>query len=138
MGRMFTAAGALLLVCSVLLNWSLATVLLWILGLGSVARLWEFIPPARWFRLLLNSRVLHWLGTISYPLYLLHWPLLVCCISTLLYLRKTWTPGEMLTILAFTYLPITLLSAWLVHIWIERPGMRWGRKLCCSAHVSPR
>jgi hypothetical protein len=43
----------------------------------------------------------------------------------------------MLSLLAVTYLPGCLLSAWLVHLWIEKPGIRYGRSFGPSGHRSP-
>lgn len=134
---MQTAVAGLLLGVFAILRWNPIALFLWILAFGSVAQWWEFLPPARWCRQLLQSPPLQWLGAISYPLYLLHWPLLVGCIWALTSLRRPWSPGEMLSALAVTYLPLSLFSAWMVHRWIEKPGIRLGRSLCPSGPRSP-
>jgi peptidoglycan/LPS O-acetylase OafA/YrhL len=124
-----TSAALLLMAVAVLTRWNLATVVLWILAFGCVARWWDSFPPARWCRTFLDSPVPQWLGSISYPLYLLHWPLLIVTIRVLMALREDWNPGGMLACLALTYLPASVSLAWYVHRWIEKPGMNLGRRL---------
>jgi peptidoglycan/LPS O-acetylase OafA/YrhL len=54
-----------------------------------------------------------WIGKISYPLYLWHWPILV-------FVRYTW-PGTLTPSLAFAVLAVSFLLAWATWRWIERP-----------------
>lgn len=78
---------------------------------------------------LLRVRPAQWLGALSYPLYLLHWPFIVAIISFL----NWWDPGMgqrgVLLILLAIGMPMLLLGAWAVHIWIEKPFMRLGKRL---------
>jgi peptidoglycan/LPS O-acetylase OafA/YrhL len=69
---MFTLGAVLLAGMLVILRWNPITLLAWIWAFGSVAQWWDFLPPARWCRQLFQSPILQWLGTVSYPLYLLH------------------------------------------------------------------
>jgi len=60
-----------------------------------------------------HTRIVQWLGDISYPLYLWHWPLLVIPVAYLgrgLYLYE-----RVICITA------TLILSWLTHKWIEAP-----------------
>ena len=124
-----TSAALLLVAVAVLTCWNITTLALWVFAFGCVARWWDRFPPARWCRTFLDSRIPQWLGSISYPLYLLHWPLLIVTIRVLMAFREDWHPGGMLACLAVTYLPASVTLAWAVHLWIEKPGMNLGRSL---------
>ena len=67
-----------------------------------------------WFnRAILSNRVLIWVGLISYPLYLWHWPLL--SFSRVIY-------GEVPPVgLRFTIISISFLFAWLTYYFLEKP-----------------
>ncbi len=54
-----------------------------------------------------------WIGKISYPLYLWHWPILV-------FARYSW-PGNPSPSLALAVLAASFLLAWATSRWIERP-----------------
>ena len=60
-----------------------------------------------------NSRVVQWLGEVSYPLYLWHWPLLVI---PALYFRDGLPLSATLSLLS-----LTIILAGLTHKYIERP-----------------
>jgi peptidoglycan/LPS O-acetylase OafA/YrhL len=64
-------------------------------------------------RLVLSHRWTVFLGRISYPLYLWHWPLLV---FSQLYLLRPLTPTETVIVLC-----ASLGLAWITYEWIERP-----------------
>lgn len=71
--------------------------------------------------LLLRQRIFVWLGTISYPLYLLHqnigW-------SMQLRLAELRTPTDLSILVALTS---SLALATAVTCWVEKPAMRWIR-----------
>ncbi|TAK90619.1 MAG: acyltransferase [Burkholderiaceae bacterium] len=72
-----------------------------------------------WFnRTVLSSRVLVWVGLISFPLYLWHWPLLSFARIT-----ENATPSSEIRIAA---LLISLILAWLTYVLIEKP-IRFGK-----------
>jgi peptidoglycan/LPS O-acetylase OafA/YrhL len=60
-----------------------------------------------------DRRTVQWLGEISYPLYLWHWPFLIIPV---LYLGRDLTIIE-----RFTAVIATLLAAWFTHRFIEDP-----------------
>lgn len=81
----------------------LGTVLL----LGSV----KFWPPI--FNDLGNSKVSQWLGGISYPLYLWHWPLLI--------LPSTYLARPLSLLEKIICISLTVVFAHFTHIFIEEP-----------------
>jgi peptidoglycan/LPS O-acetylase OafA/YrhL len=77
-----------------------------------------FAGPESWFsRHVLSNRVLVWIGLISYPLYLWHWPLL-----SFVRVLAGWLPGPGVRV-ALVLLSIALAA--LTYILIEKP-IRFG------------
>jgi peptidoglycan/LPS O-acetylase OafA/YrhL len=68
--------------------------------------------------LLLSNRVLVWIGLISFPLYLWHWPLLAFA-----RILENETPGRYTRIAAVL---LAIVLAWLTYLVIERP-IRFGK-----------
>lgn len=64
-------------------------------------------------RWMLASRPFVWVGLISYPLYLWHWPLLAYA--------RIWTGEPLSSGVALGLLAISVVMAWLTYRWIERP-----------------
>ena len=74
--------------------------------------------PAAWLnRRLFSHRLLVWVGLISYPLYLWHWPLL-----TFARLRQ---PEPLTIAAAFGCVVLSCVLAWLTYKYLERP-IRFG------------
>jgi hypothetical protein len=94
------------------------------------------IPHNRgWLYLALSSRLAVALGRISYPLYLMHWPLLSFC--HILYGESMTQPYSLLCVL------IALIFAWCIHRWIEAPlslrpikDLPKGPYACCLAALT--
>jgi peptidoglycan/LPS O-acetylase OafA/YrhL len=76
-------------------------------------------PLAVLNRRVLSSRPLVWVGLISYPLYLWHWPLL--SFATIL---ETKTPSSGIRV---TAVALAFVLAWLTYHFIERP-IRFGKR----------
>lgn len=69
-------------------------------------------------RALLSSRILVWLGLISYPLYLWHWLLLSYAFIVV---------GDKISApLRFTILIVSIILSWLTYRYVEKP-MRFGK-----------
>ena len=79
-------------------------------------------PLARSGRAL--ARVLDRIGLVSYPIYLIHVPVM-------LWIKERWPAGSGLAALAQAAgaLLLTWLLAELLHRWVERPGIRAGRRV---------
>jgi len=69
-----------------------------------------------------------WLGNISYPLYLIHWPVLLITLRLLLYEYPAISSTEAVLVLFFVAVPLILLAALALHVWIEIPGRTLGRR----------
>jgi peptidoglycan/LPS O-acetylase OafA/YrhL len=82
---------------------------------------------ARLRRLLLHP-ILQQLGRISYPVYLIHLPIIIFLLLFLLHLQPAITSGMALTLLLLIGLPLILLAAWLLHQLVEKPLMRYGAR----------
>ena len=74
-------------------------------------------PQTRLNRLLLANRPMVWVGLISYPLYLWHWPLL-----TFAHLRAGETPAWTIQL---AWVALSVLLSWLTFRLIEKP-VRFG------------
>ncbi|MEO7795743.1 MAG: acyltransferase family protein [Thermoanaerobaculia bacterium] len=90
--------------------WALAPAIGTALILGAGAQAW----PNRW---LLSSRPMVWIGLISYPLYLWHWPLLA-------FARIVESETPALAIRVWV-LALSFPLAALTYLWVERP-IRFG------------
>jgi peptidoglycan/LPS O-acetylase OafA/YrhL len=84
--------------------------------MGTALLIWAG-PLAYVNRELLSSRILVWIGRISYPLYLWHWVLLT---YGRIALDKTPSAGMRCAALALAF-----LLAWLTHLLVEKP-LRFG------------
>jgi SGNH domain (fused to AT3 domains) len=73
-----------------------------------------FAGPTAWFnRLVLSNRVLVWIGLISFPLYLWHWPIL-----SFMRIIESETPGWGYRVLAVA---LSAVLAWMTYYFAEKP-----------------
>jgi len=80
---------------------------------GAAAMIWAG-PQAFVNRYLLSNRVMVWVGLISYPLYLWHWPLLV--------FAQLDASEPLSRTMRIAILVLSFLLAWLTYRFIERPA----------------
>jgi peptidoglycan/LPS O-acetylase OafA/YrhL len=82
---------------------------------------------------LFRSRVLRFLGDISYSLYLLHF--VVLCTVVKLFTLLQWASGTSVSIYVLAVLAtcvtstITIILAWLSYVYVEEPGIKLGKRL---------
>jgi len=115
---------------AVLSGWYPVALAAWAIGFGCIlvrgndpfSRLLGLV------RTVLLMRPLQWLGKISYPLYLIHWPVLI----GMLYLILRFSPGlsslHAAAILTATAIPVMLIAAEMIHRTVEKPGMALGKR----------
>jgi peptidoglycan/LPS O-acetylase OafA/YrhL len=85
----------------------------------------------RWLgglRRLLLKPVLQGLGKISYPVYLIHWPVLIFLLMGILHFQPDITRMAALGTMLFVGLPVILFTSWLLHKWVEKPFMQFGKR----------
>jgi peptidoglycan/LPS O-acetylase OafA/YrhL len=79
-----------------------------------------FAGPTAWFnRYVLSNRLLVWIGLISFPLYLWHWPIL-----SFMRIVESETPSLCYRVLA---LGLSVLLAWMTYYFIEKPIRSGGK-----------
>ena len=73
-----------------------------------------FAGPTAWFnRLVLSNQLLVWVGLISFPLYLWHWPML-----SFMRIVESETPSLGYRVLA---VGLSVLLAWITYYFVEKP-----------------
>ena len=123
------------LVVVVIGSWHWIALTIWTLVFGGILLgQADFENQDGWSRRFLRVRkallhpTLQSLGHLSYPLYLIHWPLIIFLLSGLLYWRPQTSSFEALLFMLGFGLPTILLAAWILHKSVEAPMMRWGKK----------
>jgi peptidoglycan/LPS O-acetylase OafA/YrhL len=79
----------------------------------------------------LLGKSLRWIGSISYPVYLCHWPILMFINGrlNLKELLRSEQPAMALMVSCLVITFLTILLAFIMHKFIENPGIRLGRIL---------
>jgi peptidoglycan/LPS O-acetylase OafA/YrhL len=135
----FALAVAVVIGIAILTTWHSIALVIWALCFGSL-----FVEGTNVFsrilagvRRLLLLTPLQSLGKISYPLYLVHWPVIVLLLRLLLHLQPQLTKAMSVGQLTCIGLPLTLLIATLLHRFVELPGMALGKRLSASRKIAP-
>lgn len=126
----FAVPVAALLSGAVLLSWHSVALAAWGLALGCI-----FVEGNGLFartlcvvRKVLLHPWLQRLGSISYPLYLVHWPIIIICLTLLLRWKPTIHSAEAAAWLLLFAMPLILLAAGLLHRFVEVPLMKLGKR----------
>lgn len=119
-----------------LTRWNMIAMAIWVVSLGClfVEPIGLVGRPLGWYRVLLAHPIIQFLGRLSYPLYLVHWPLIAFFLALLLYIEPNASFAVALTLLLTLGLPLMLLSAYILHVTIEAPCMRIGKRLARGSH----
>jgi peptidoglycan/LPS O-acetylase OafA/YrhL len=91
-------------------------------GVAGLALILLVLVAAPWRASLLARGPARWLGTVSFGVYLAHFPVIVA-------LRGTGHWPETLTRQLLTVSALTLLAATLCWFLVERPAIRWARRV---------
>jgi len=81
----------------------------------------------------LSVAPLRWVGTVSYGVFLAHYPLLLFARTTLDF-EHDGSRGAFLALTAFA-VPASLFAGWLSWVAVERPAREWARAGLSSAHT---
>jgi peptidoglycan/LPS O-acetylase OafA/YrhL len=111
-------------------GWHWLALLIWISVFGSVLadgsnRAEQFMLAPRRFLL---RPAMQFVGKISYPLYLVHWPVILCLMTGLIWWQPGISSGKALVLMLVAGLPVILFAAWLLHKSVEKPWMQFGKK----------
>lgn len=122
---------AALLAFAILTGWHQVPLIIWVCGFGSVFLsgddlLSRGVAVVR--RLLLASS-LQRLGRMSYCIYLIHWPILLLCLSVFLHWKPTLSGSSMLVLLIVLGLPFIFFASAILHEYLEMPAMAFGKRL---------
>lgn len=125
-----SVACAGLLIIALLGGWHPVALILWAAGFGCVI-IRGSDPLARLLGMLRHALLhplLQHLGRISFPLYLVHWPVITLVLFAMLRVKPDLSGPAALAILTAITLPCMLAAAELIHRLIEKPTMSLGRK----------
>ncbi len=100
-----------------------------------IAALHRIIPAVS---TILGGRIAAFLGDTSYGVYLLHLLVMLPVLQAVInILPQASAPILFLTTVAIV-IPIVYLISWILHIWIERPGIQLGRRILAMVRTKVR
>jgi peptidoglycan/LPS O-acetylase OafA/YrhL len=107
------------------------SLVLWLLIFSVSIGAWEGFFPliGRGIGGFMRLRVAQWLGALSYPLYLLHWPFIVGMLAFLQWSKPELQQSDTFVVMLMSGIPLLLGFAWIVHVCLEKPMMRLGRRI---------
>lgn len=123
-------SAAALLLGAVFTNWHPVALTAWALGFGCIVVRGND-PLARLLGLIRTTLLHPWLqhlGKISFPLYLVHWPVIIVILHVMLRLSPGMSAQTALVVLSATTIPTILIAADLIHRIVEKPMMDFGKK----------
>ena len=128
--KLFYAVFGLMLIYFALFCRMWFAIPIWLLFFATVhfSAIHEFKLAAPLIRIL-NSSVLQYVGKVSYPVYLLHWPALVVVLKLMLWIAPTIDRVPAYGILLVAVPALTFACAHFVHLFIEQPAIDLGRRL---------
>ncbi len=125
--RISFIAVATTLFVGLLLQWHAIALTAWALGFGCI------MVPGSPLLYLVRKSLLHpalqWLGHLSFPLYLVHWPVIIAVMFVTLHLFPNISQIANLAVLLLVGLPLVMIAARLIHLHLELPMMALGKKV---------
>ncbi len=126
---LYLFAGAPLMGATGHFRHSLTCISQWITAFGAGGLMIVCMNSASCKRVL-SWRPIHFLGEVSYSLYLWHWVVILYCVHLLYGKISLWA------ILSLA-LVLSIIVPWCSYRWIEKPSMNLGRKLSNLSQRSP-
>lgn len=122
---------ASLFAVGILLQWHTIALTAWALGFGCILVRGNgpLAAALSFVRRGLLHPALQWLGNMSFPLYLIHWPVIVIILTVALRLMPDLTSPQALILLLTVGIPLILVASRLIHVYLELPMMAVGKKL---------
>ncbi|MET1026496.1 MAG: acyltransferase [Dongiaceae bacterium] len=87
---------------------------------------------------MLGGRVAAFLGDTSYGVYLLHLLVMLPVLQGIIKLLQPASAPVLFMATVMIVIPIVYLVAWVLHLWIERPGIKLGRMLLAMLRTKVR
>jgi len=117
-----------------------ASLFIWAIAFGCVLARGDdlcaqTLSLVRW---MLLHPTLQFLGKLSYPIYLVHWPALLAVLALVLKLWPTISPLHAFFVVSAIEIPATLALAALLHFYIKAPGIALGKSLAWKAGPGSR
>ncbi|MBI1324620.1 acyltransferase family protein [bacterium] len=126
---------------SILANWKFLPITAWTIVYGAVLAA-DRIDSTRCgailacFSGLLKTRFFVWLGSISYALYLFHWPFMIIVLAAALKVRPDLTSVQAMALFV-AFIPVMLWLCHLIHSSIGLPASAFGKRLRTEARQYP-
>ena len=125
-----TLAPVALAVLAVLSGWHPVAVTTWAIGFGCIVSRGD--DPVGRALALVRSGLLHpwpqFFGRISYPLYLVHWPVIILVLAGMLHLMPGIGKSAAFALLTAVATPLIVLGAVAIHRLVEKPAMDYGKR----------
>lgn len=126
--------------CSMLVHWHSVALVIWGLACGSlfVEGKGGIAKALSRLRRALAHPWLQFLGKVSYPLYLVHWPVIIAALWLFLRCKPAMHASEAFVWMMVVVLPLIVGVAYFLHRFIEAPCMKFGRRLSGQNVRRPR
>jgi peptidoglycan/LPS O-acetylase OafA/YrhL len=79
-----------------------------------------------------NSRIFQYIGRISYPIYMIHWPVLLICVRLIIGVSPKIDQATAFFAAIIMVGGVTFVLSHYLHQLIEQPGIDFGKRFCQS------